>query len=248
MEAKSDPFAHHPDLHDKIADPESSFFRDLDPLKLQETIDSHGGPRNWVRTETEREALRRDTLASRPKGDLWVFGYGSLMWDPGIKFSEVRYARLEGYARRMILLDVLGGRGTPESPGLMAGLDGGPGCDGLVFRIPETMIEDETERLWRREMVGPGYIATFADARLSDRTVQALAFVADHGADLVHPDLTRDAQLSAIRLGTGFLGTSLEYIENLDRNLRAFGVTDPYITDLLDAARAAPGTAPASSG
>jgi hypothetical protein len=69
------------------------------------------------------------------EGDLWVFGYGSLIWDPALEFAEVRRAFAPNHRRRFILEDIYGGRGTPNGPGLMAALDDGDGCNGLCFRI-----------------------------------------------------------------------------------------------------------------
>jgi glutathione-specific gamma-glutamylcyclotransferase len=165
--------------------------------------------------------------------DLWVFAYGSLMWDPGIVFAEVRRAFVPGNARRFILRDIHGARGTRETPGLMAALDEGSGCEGLAFRIDREHVDGETERLWRRERIGPGYIASFVDAELSDGRVSALTFVADHDAEVIASTLTRAEQVHCFATGTGFLGTSLQYLENIAAHFEALGIHDDDVVALL---------------
>ncbi len=232
-----DPFAHHPELRDLIKDPETSFFRNLDLEDLARRMRQNGAPDGWMLSDEERDAGRHALLARAPAGDLWVFAYGSLMWDPGIRFGEVRRAYVADHARRFILKDTLGGRGTPECPGLMAALDRGPGCHGLAFRIAEVDIPGETDRLWRRERIGPAYIEACVETRLSDRTVTAVTFVADHDADLICPDLSWEDTVRCAATGTGFLGSSLEYVAGLSRNFAALGIEDAEVTALYDAAR-----------
>ena len=78
-----------------------------------------------VLSNEEREATRHEILSGRRDADLWVFAYGSLMWDPAFLFEEVRRADVSGYARRFCLQDEIGGRGSRDAPGLMSALDRG---------------------------------------------------------------------------------------------------------------------------
>jgi hypothetical protein len=123
MATATDPFVHHPELRDLIDEPENCFFRTFTTTKLAEMAREKGIPQWWYSDE-EREAMRAKALAKHGGGDLWVFAYGSLMWDPGLYFEEVRRAWLPDHARRLILKDIYGARGTAEAPGLMAALDG----------------------------------------------------------------------------------------------------------------------------
>ena len=232
-----DPFAHHPELRGLIRDPLTSFFREPDLGKVADMIRSHGGDPSWMRTPDEIDAACAAAISGH-EGDLWVFGYGSLMWDPGILFDEVRYATLSGWSRRFCLHDIHGGRGTPEAPGLMVALDEGGACDGLAFRIAAPRVADEARRVCRRELLGPAYLPLRCDVRLSDATVPALTFAADHDSDMIRTDLSPETQARMIATGAGFLGSSLEYAENLARNLAALGLEDPNVTRLLAAARA----------
>ncbi|WP_417309857.1 gamma-glutamylcyclotransferase [Devosia sp.] len=225
-------FAHHPELRDRIVDPLSSFFRTFDIAALAEAhpeLDI-----SWISTDADREAARARALAAHGGGDLWVFAYGSLMWDPAFRFTDVRRAVVPGYARRFILLDTNGGRGTKAAPGLMAALDTGDRCEGLAFRIAEQDIETETEILWRREMVGPAYLPTFVAAELDDGVQTALTFVADHDAENIASDLTRTEQIQLLAHGAGMLGTSKAYLENIISQFAQLGIVDADCSGLLE--------------
>lgn len=245
-----DPFAHHPELRDKIADPETSFFRDFSVARLFAQFPQMEAHRDWPYAEDEREALRAEALADH-EGDLWVFGYGSLMWDPALRFAEVRRARVEGYARRMILVDWRGARGTEAAPGLMAALDRGDGCEGLAFRIARDAVDHETAILFRREMIAPGYLARFVTATLDDGDVRALAFLADHAVEDIRGDLTHAEQVDMIATGVGFFGSSRDYLANIVDHFETLGIDDADCAGLLRAVqerRAGPSDLPAGPG
>jgi glutathione-specific gamma-glutamylcyclotransferase len=233
MSVAPDPFSRHPELRDKISDPLKSFFRTFTTEKLAAEMKARGMFVEWWHSDSEREASRAHTLAGHWDADLWVFAYGSLMWDPAFRFEEVRRARVPDYARRFILKDVYGGRGTFEAPGLMAALDKGPGCDGLAFRISRENIDAETEVLWRREKVGPAYTPVFVETVASDDRMTALAFVADHEADLIDASLTRAQQIEFCATGTGFMGSSFDYLRNISSHFAALGIQDGEVSTLL---------------
>jgi glutathione-specific gamma-glutamylcyclotransferase len=228
----ADPYAHHPELRGKIADPLTSFFR---TLTVESIIAQHPQMqtlRKWAYSDTTREGLRAQTLQGHT-GDLWVFAYGSLMWDPAFQFAELRRAHVPTYARRFILVDDRGGRGTKDEPGLMAALDKGDGCQGLAFRIAAADVDTETEVLWRRELIGPGYIATFVTAQINGQPKPVLTFIADHTTAIMHPHITRAQQIRYIATGKGILGTSKAYLENIVTQFALLGIVDPDCTALL---------------
>lgn len=237
MPDPTDPFAHHPELRDRIADPETSFHRTFSLEALVERYPQLEKFRCWVHTDSQREAIRARALA-RHAGDLWVFAYGSLMWDPALRFAEVRRAHVAGHARRLILMDDMGGRGTKEAPGLMAALDEGEGCEGLAFRIQAGDVETETEILFRREAIGPAYLPRFVTARIGADEVPALTFLADHECLDILGDITRDEQVRYIATGSGFLGTSRDYLASIVNHLTHLGIADEHCADLLRAVEA----------
>jgi len=176
--------------------------------------------------------------------EFWVFAYGSLMWDPGVRFEEVRRAHVPGYARRFILKDIYGGRGTVDAPGLMVALDEGGGCDGLAFRISRANLDEETEVLWRRERIGPAYMPVFVEAVAANTRFTALTFVADHEAVLIDASLGRAQQIEYCATGTGFMGSSLDYLRSISRQFAALGIRDGEVSELLRAAEAYRNTRP----
>ncbi len=233
MSIAPDPFSFHPELRDRISDPLKSFFRTFTTQDLAVRLKARGLPVGWWHSDSEREASRAQALAGRWDTDLWVFTYGSLMWDPAFRFEEVRRARVPDHARRFILKDVYGGRGTFDAPGLMAALDKGPGCDGLLFRISRENIDEETEILWRREKIGPAYTPVFVEAVASPLKITALTFIADHEANLIDASLTRAQQIKFFATGTGFMGSSLDYLKNIASHFAALGIHDEEVTELL---------------
>lgn len=234
----NDPFRHHPKLRALVTPPDESFFKDMHPDRVRRRVRESGLSDAWIMDDAERDADRAATMAGRWDRDLWVFGYGSLMWDPGLRFSEVRRAYAPNAARRFILCDVNGGRGTHETPGLMAALDEGDGCHGLIFRIPAEHLDAETFSLWARERIANAYLARFIEVTTEDGPVEALTFMANHERESIRGDLSHEEQVRMIATGAGVLGTSLAYIESLARHLDAFAITDAEVLRLLDEARA----------
>ena len=109
-------------------------------------------------TEAERAASLAETLACRPANtrDVWLFAYGSLIWNPALHFEERRVARIQGW-HRSFCLSTIAGRGTPDEPGLVLGLDRGGACVGAAFRVAEARIDTELALLWQREMLSGSY-------------------------------------------------------------------------------------------
>ncbi len=127
-------FRHAPALRGRITSPDTSEMRfgyerfaELDEQALEE-----GWPPGWRMDHEEREANRQEILADRLKTDLWVFAYGSLIWDPAVYVTEYRRGLLQGW-HRSFCMRLEGGRGSHDRPGLMAALDEGGQCD-VMFR------------------------------------------------------------------------------------------------------------------
>ena len=135
--------------------------------------------------------------------ELWVFGYGSLIWRPGFPFLERRVARLNGAHRALCVYSWVH-RGTPDRPGLVLGLDRGGACRGVAFRVPAADAPAVLDYLDEREMTGGVYHRRLVPLRLLDGggTKRAVAFVADPGAPAYCPGLTPEAMAAAIALAT----------------------------------------------
>src|SRR5499433_2070144 len=121
--------------------------------------------------------------ADLSKGDLWVFGYGSLMWRPGFESIEQAPARLIGEHRALCVYSFVH-RGTPEKPGLVLGLDRGGNCRGIAYRVTGKKRVATIEYLRGREQVTMVYREAWRPAWLDDdpkQSVQALVYMVDRG-------------------------------------------------------------------
>src|SRR5437762_13761951 len=119
------------------------------------------------------------------KGDLWVFGYGSLMWRPGFEYIEQAPARLIGEHRALCVYSFVH-RGTPEKPGLVLGLDRGGACRGIAFRVAAKHRASTLAYLRAREQVTHVYLETVRGAMLTgkpERRIEVVTYVVDR----IHP-------------------------------------------------------------
>ncbi len=172
-----------------------------------------------------------------PAEDLWVFAYGSLMWDPGFPFTEQRLGVLRGYHRRFCIYS-LRYRGTPEAPGLVFGLDRGGACRGMLFRVARAEAPPVLESLWRREMVTAVYKPKLLPVRADGgETLRACAFVVDRA----HPQYCKGLDLAAsaalIRRSAGERGPNIDYLANTVEHLETLGIVDRGLRQLLAAVR-----------
>ncbi len=224
-------FEELPHLREKILDPLTSRFRNIDLEEFDRQAILNGLGPDWRRPDADRERTRQEILGDRMDRDLWVFAYGSLMWDPAFFFDEVRLARAEGYERRFCLL-LKSGRGSPDAPGLMAGLDRGDSCQGLAFRIRADHVDQESEIIWRREMIGFGYVPTFIPVETAIGSVEALTFVVDPDSDRYQGGLNPDEAAAMIAVAEGRLGSNREYLDSLSAQLDLLGLEDAHFSDL----------------
>lgn len=179
-----------------------------------------------VRSDEELEASLDEALADHPSGtDAWVFGYGSLMWNPAFLHEDHRLAALRGWHRRFCLR-MTRGRGTTDCPGLMLALDRGGMCRGMAFRIAADRVRDELLLVWRREMLSGAYIARWVTVASPDGPIRAVTFVVNTRHDRYVGRMGEDAIAERIRIASGELGTCLDYFERTVGALHAFGIRD----------------------
>lgn len=164
---------------------------------------------------------------------LWVFGYGSLIWRPELSFDRQTPARIHGYHRRLCLWSRVN-RGTPECPGLVAGLDRGGSCAGVAFRVQPQQIVREFRSLWRREMFLASYEPRWLSCRSSRGTlIEAIAFVVRRDAPNYTGRLEEEEILAVFARGScGRFGSSLDYLVNTVRALKQHGIADPHLERL----------------
>jgi len=168
-----------------------------------------------------------------PQGtDLWVFGYGSLMWNPEFPYVERRQALLRGYHRRFCVYSHRY-RGTPDRPGLVLGLDRGGSCRGIAFRVESPHVEATIDLLWDREMVSGVYAPKIIKVATDDGRIPACTFVADRAHRQYCGELRSADVVRFIRQGVGERGPNLDYLANTVDHLRELGIVDQGLERLL---------------
>lgn len=189
------------------------------------------------RSDEDREADRVALLKAHDAGqDLWVFGYGSLIWNPACLIEETRAANLEGYHRAFCLSLVIG-RGTMDAPGYMLALEDGGTCHGVIHRIRADKIDSETRILWRREMLGTGYRSIWTDVQTSEGPQRAITFIVNRDSPryVGQPD---NAELIArIARAEGPIGKNADYVFSLCAHLTAHGMPDAELDALAKSIR-----------
>ncbi len=213
------------------------------PVLTHALIDARLPPRRAPERPPPRvpdEALRdamRAALAARPRGRLWVFAYGALMWQRGsVPHDEALGGRLRGFARRYCLRDEHD-RGTPEAPSLTLGIEPAPGeaCGGALFRLPEAGEEEALWTVWRHEMPSGFYLAQWVDVAAGadgDADRRALTFVADPDHPLYAGRLPEAEVAEALARGAGPQGTAAAYLLDTAEALRREGMPDPLLERL----------------
>lgn len=179
------------------------------------------------------------TLAQVPRGDVWVFAYGSLIWNPLFPFADKRLARIYGFHRSFCLWSRIG-RGTPDKPGLVLGLDNGGSCAGLAYRIAAAHVREELRLLWRREMVTGSYLPTWVKARTPRGAVPAIAFVINHRSVAYAGKLAAAEAARCIARASGLHGPCAEYLLRTLAGLREHGIEDRALGEIERAMDALP--------
>jgi cation transport protein ChaC len=163
--------------------------------------------------------------------DLWVFGYGSLIWRPGFAHLERVPARMVGLHRSLCVYSFVH-RGTPEKPGLVLGLDRGGACRGIAYRVAAKERAQTLAYLRGREQVTSVYRETVRTVWLAgkpERRVQAVCYVVDHGHPQYAGRLTIAQQLHLVRQGHGSSGVNRDYVLETVAALEALGYRDPEL-------------------
>jgi len=172
--------------------------------------------------------------------DLWVFGYGSLMWRPGFAFAEMRRARLVGY-RRCFCIYSVHHRGTPERLGMVLGLDRGGVCEGIAYRIAAPLVAGTRRYLRARELINGVYREALVPIELEGKErsrgsaaeTVALAYIVERA----HPNYARHLPLALqarlIRGARGVSGANLDYLVSTVRHLAELGIRERELERLV---------------
>jgi cation transport protein ChaC len=179
-----------------------------------------------VLSEEELRASLEATLAEVDlAAGVWLFGYGSLIWNPAFHFSDRLTGRIYGYHRRFCLWTHLG-RGCPERPGLVLGLERGGSCQGVAFHIAPDAAREELMIVWRREMLGGAYLPRWVEVHSAVGHLPAIAFVINRAHERYASALADAAVVETIATAEGFLGRCADYLVNTVDHLAELGIHD----------------------
>ncbi|MEN9589871.1 MAG: hypothetical protein RLZZ481_1657 [Pseudomonadota bacterium] len=188
-------------------------------------------------TEQERLASLETALKDwRPGQDLWIFGYGSLIWRPEFEFVEQRAASLEGYHRSLCLWSRIN-RGTPETPGLVFGLEQTGVCQGMVFKIAGQNVEQTFDAVWKREMGTGAYLPSWLTCATPLGNVKAMAFVIDRNGPAYVKQPPEDDLVEIICRAHGTYGSCFDYVTQTAVSLEAAGICDQHLAALTERLR-----------
>ena len=196
-------------------------------------IAARAAPGMRLLSDAEREASWRATLATNPDpgAGVWLFGYGSLLWNPTVHVAARRRASAEGWRRAFCLL-ARAGRGSAQSPGLLLGLLPGGRCEGVALQVQNDGLEAEIDLLWRREMLAGSSVPRWLALSGEGAPSHAVAFTIDPAGPAFAGDLPEDEVVARLSTACGELGTCSEYLLHTRDALRAEGIADPDIERL----------------
>ena len=170
--------------------------------------------------------------------ELWVFGYGSLIWRPGFPYLERKVARLSGVHRSLCVYSWVH-RGTPERPGLVLGLDRGGACRGIAFRVAPADWESVQAYLREREQVTAVYLERMREMRFADGSMpRALTYLVDRRHGQYAGKLDEETQFRIVAGAHGRSGANSDYVVNTATHLAELGMPDPLLTRLAERLRA----------
>jgi cation transport protein ChaC len=184
------------------------------------------GIRARMLSEAELAASLEATLAGADlSAGVWLFGYGSLIWNPAFHFTDRLIGSIYGHHRQFCLWTPWG-RGCPERPGLVLGLERGGSCRGVAYHIAPAAVREELAIVWRREMAGGAYLPRWVEVHTAFGKVRAIAFLTNHQHERYAPDLPDALVAEVIATAGGDFGSCAEYLINTVDHLAELGIHD----------------------
>jgi cation transport protein ChaC len=209
--------------------------------KVDRTFLQNDGVRNAVRESGHAHLLLPDeevarslaaTMATHPQGEpVWVFGYGSLVWNPLMEYAERQPARVRGYHRGFYVWSKVN-RGSPDVPGLVLALDSGGSCQGVAYRLYAETMADDLTLLWRREMVAGTYMPRWVRTETGSGAVRAITFVVNRAKPGYTGRLTDEQIVAIASRAVGHYGSCADYLMQTAASLEAQGIADPRLNRL----------------
>ncbi|MEM7441822.1 MAG: gamma-glutamylcyclotransferase [Pseudomonadota bacterium] len=188
-------------------------------------------PELRVLSDNERRATLDRVLHNWDGGDVWLFAYGSLIWNPAFHFAERRQGTVYGYHRQYCLWTPAG-RGSQEFPGLMLGLERGGSCHGVAYRIRSDSVREELDIVWRREMITGAYRPVWSTLHNAANPVKVIAFVINRAHDRYAEKLAEDRIVNTLAYARGVIGSCSDYLFNTVDHLNELGIRDRQLNRL----------------
>lgn len=186
-------------------------------------------------SDDERHASMSEMLKSRPEGEgVWIFAYGSLIWNPALEF-DLSYRGVLKNWKRAFCMKLTAGRATGDLPGRMLALVPGAGTEGIAYRLRENDLEHELVVLWKREMSTTSYIPKWEQVELyNGEVITALVFVMSQNDATFDCHYESENVAECIARAQGPLGTNADYLRRLNDALEENNITDEYILRLAE--------------
>lgn len=209
-----------------------------DSIRSGRYLESLELPKDLLWSQAQIDSSLAAVISARPDiGAVWVFAYGSLMWNPLLEFDRRETATLHGWHRSFCMRSVAG-RGSLDRPGRMLALEPGGTTQGVALRLAGPRRDDELRVVWTREMVSGSYRPTWAPVTLADGTsTYAIAFVVDPTRPLFESDASVETTAPIIAGASGSFGSNADYVYQLEAALLKGGLRDPYIESLANTLR-----------
>lgn len=194
---------------------------------------SRVGPFPPLDSAIRAESLTR-TIAGHT-GEIWIFGYGSLMWDSELPFSERKPATLHNY-RRSFCIWTAHARGAPDQPGLALGLlpAAGAQCDGIALKVDQSRADEALKALWDREMWTDIYRPVWRKLATSQGMLDAIAFEVNTASRQFADELSPQEMAQNIAKAVGVFGTCRDYLFDTVRALQRVGVDSEEFRELCE--------------
>jgi glutathione-specific gamma-glutamylcyclotransferase len=169
---------------------------------------------------------------------MWIFAYGSLMWNPGFKYEKSCKATLKGY-KRSLCVKAQVHRGTPEKPGLVLGLekDSSSTCVGMVFQIAKENELETLEYLRKREMIRDVYLEVRLPVQLDNLQIsEALCYIVNPHCKEYDEKYSLEQKVNAVANSVGISGTNFDYVKNVLTELDKIHIVDVELKEIFSLA------------
>ena len=194
----------------------------------------------FVSDEDRCQSLERMLAGWNGCDPVWVFAYGSLIWNPDLDYDAKHCGIVHGFHRSLCLWSRVY-RGTPDKPGLVLALDRGGSCQGVAFRVPGGIVRRELAKLWKRELVTGAYEPRWLKVRpcgpcarstIPHEDLNAIGFVIRREGSAYAGKLEEPTLLDTLRHARGLNGSSAEYLFATVESLSAHGLEDPRLEQI----------------